>query len=520
MGQNILAIDIGTQSARAMVFDADGKLIDKARFEYAPAYLSPEPGWAEQDPDEYWRATVASCRKLWSQGVVRPDSIAAVSMTFQRATVVDVDASGKPLRPSILWLDQRMATHPPRLPLHWIAAFTAAGARDIVAQFQAEAESNWVAQNQPDIWRKTAKHLLLSGYITYRMSGEYRDSTACQVGYIPFDFKALRWCSDGDWKWGALSTRRAQMPDLVEPGHILGEVAAHAAEEIGIAKGTPIISGGSDKSCEVLGSGCTDSHQSCIGYGTTATLNVDHGEYVEPIRLVPPYASAQPGRYNLEYQVFRGFWMVTWFKEQFAHLEREKASAEGVAPEELLERGAAQVPPGSMGLILQPYWTPGVRRPGIEAKGAIIGFGAAHHKVHMYRAILEGLAYELRSGRERIEKRTGTAITELTICGGGSRSDLAMQIAADVFRLPARRPSYDEAGGLGAAVLGAVGAGLHRDLRSAVMGMTRTGRVFEPISANVRLYNDLYTQVYSPMYERLQPLYAAIMKITGYPKGF
>jgi sugar (pentulose or hexulose) kinase len=171
-----------------------------------------------------------------------------------------------------------------------------------------------------------------------------------------------------------------------------------------------------------------------------------------------------------------------------------------------------------MGLLLQPYWSPGIKIPGPEAKGAIIGFGDVHTRAHVYRAILEGLAYALREGKERIEKRSGVPVTELRISGGGSQSDAAMQLTADIFGLPTSRPHVYETSGLGAAIDASVGLGLHPDFKTAVQAMTRIGKTFEPIAANHATYNALYHRVYQKMYGRLQPLYQAIQSITGYPR--
>ena len=176
------------------------------------------------------------------------------------------------------------------------------------------------------------------------------------------------------------------------------------------------------------------------------------------------------------------------------------------------------VPPGSMGLMLQPYWSPGLKVPGPEAKGAIIGFGDVHTRAHLYRAILEGLAYALREGKERTEKRSGVPITELRVSGGGSQSDAAMQFTADIFGLPTARPHLYETSGLGAAIDAAVGLGLHPDFAAAVAAMTRVGRMFEPDPAAHAVYDGLYERVYKPMYGRLKPLYEAIRDVTGYPQ--
>jgi len=230
---------------------------------------------------------------------------------------------------------------------------------------------------------------------------------------------------------------------------------------------------------------------------------------------VPPYPAAVPGAYSLEIQVYRGYWMVSWFKNEFGLREILLAEEQGVEPEELFDDLVRSVPPGSMGLTVQPYWSPGVRFPGPEARGAIVGFNDVHTRAHVYRAILEGLAYALREGKERTEKRSGVPVTELRVSGGGSQSDAALQLTADVFGLPTARPHTYETSGLGAAIDAAVGLGLHRDFDAAIRSMTRIGQVFEPDSANRAVYDALYNQVYKQMYLRLQPLYKRLQALTS-----
>ena len=176
-----------------------------------------------------------------------------------------------------------------------------------------------------------------------------------------------------------------------------------------------------------------------------------------------------------------------------------------------------QVPAGSMGLTLQPYWSPGVRNPGPEAKGAIIGFGDVHTRAHLYRAIIEGLVYSLRAGREQIERRTGKKIRRVVVAGGGSQSDQAMQITADVFGLTVERPEIYETSALGSAINLAVGLGVHPDYPAAIEAMTRIGSRFEPRADAREIYDALYREVYQPLYPRLRPLYKKIRGITGYP---
>jgi sugar (pentulose or hexulose) kinase len=517
MGKDLLlALDNGTQSVRALLFDLAGNLVARSRVPLEP-YRPGPPGWAEQDPELYWRSLCEACRGLLRENPAARDAIAGVALTTQRATMINVDRDGRPLRPAIVWLDQRRTTGLPPVGGLWGILFGLTGMSETVAFFQAEAEANWIRTHQPDVWKATHKYLFLSGFLAHRLTGRFVDSSGCQVGYVPFDYKALAWASRLDWKWKAVAVERGQLPDLLPPGAIFGEVNRSAAEATGLPAGLPVVAGAADKACEVLGAGCLEPHVACISYGTTATINTMHRRYVEPLPLLPPYPAAVPKAYNLEVQIYRGFWMVSWFKEQFGLREQLAAGEKGVAPEALFDDLVKEVPPGSMGLILQPYWSPGVKRPGPEAKGAVIGFGDVHTRAHLYRAILEGLAYALREGKERSEKRSGVPITELRVAGGGSQSDAAMQITADVFGLPAARPHVYEASGLGAAIDVAVGLGLKPSFAAAVSDMTRVGRVFQPDPVTSVLYEQLYRRVYRRMYERLKPLYEEIRTITGYP---
>jgi sugar (pentulose or hexulose) kinase len=222
-----------------------------------------------------------------------------------------------------------------------------------------------------------------------------------------------------------------------------------------------------------------------------------------------------PGYYNTEIQITRGYWMVSWFAAQFGLNEQIRAEKEGVAPEHFFDELLHSVPAGSHGLVLQPYWNPGVRIPGPEARGGIIGFSEVHTRAHLYRAIIEGLAYALREAGERIAKRSKTPLRLVRVAGGGSQSNAAMQITADIFNLPAERPALFEASGLGAAILASVGLGLHPDFATAIREMTRVGQRFEPIAANAQVYEQLYGGVYQRMYGRLQPLYRTLRNISG-----
>ena len=500
----LLAIDVGTQSVRALVFDLAGTLVAKSRVPLDD-YTSPLPGWHEHDPEGFWNALCLACQIVWQTHPEVRERIAGLALTTQRGTVVNVDANGRALRPAITWLDQRKSGRVPPISPLWRAAFSAAGVAGTIRYFQREAEANWIASQQPDIWNDTYKYLLLSGFLLFKLTGKFVDSTGSQVGYIPFDYKAMRWAKPGDWKWQAVRVDRDRLPDLIAPASIIGELTPKAAEQTGIAQTTPIVAAASDKACEVLGAGCIEPSIGALSYGTTATINVCMRRYLEATSFIPPYPAAIPGAYTTEVQIFRGFWMVSWFVREFQ------------SAIETLDDLVTSVPPGSMGLLLQPYWSPGIKNPGPEAKGAIVGFGDVHTRAHIYRATLEGLAYALREGKERIESRGRLKIAALRACGGGSQSNAALQLTADIFGLPVSRPYVYETSGLGAAIDAAVGLGLHADFASAVQAMTRVERTFEPFAERQLVYNQLYARVYRKMYPRLRPLYEAIREITGYP---
>ena len=330
--ENILAIDNGTQSVRALVFDPRGNLLAKEQVQIEP-YYSTAPGLAEQDPQLFWKSLCQACQGIWEKTKISKDSIAAVALTTQRSTLINLDKEGKPLRPAIVWLDQRRTKGLKPVGGLWGLAFRAAGAMDTISYLQAECEANWLRTQQPEIWKNTHKYLFLSGYLTYLLTGKYVDSIGCQVGYVPFDYKAQTWAKKWDWKWQAIPMDEALLPDLVEPGKVLGEITAAASQATGIPQGLPLIACAADKACEVIGSGCLEPHIGCLSYGTTATINTTHEKYIEVIPLIPPYPAAVPNHYTLEVQIYRGYWMVSWFKEEFGFKEQQQAMKQGLAAE-------------------------------------------------------------------------------------------------------------------------------------------------------------------------------------------
>ena len=511
----VLSIDAGTQSIRAALVDMEGNIVDIVKTPIQP-YFSKHPGWAEQEPDYYWDVFCKTTRQLLHLRQSLVKNIIGVTLTTQRATMINVDKDGRALRPAIIWLDQRKADARKILPGVLRPVLRTVKLLDTLESAIQECESNWIYQNQPDIWEKTYKYLLLSGFFTHRLTGEFVDSTGNNVGYLPFDNKTYQWARKYDFKWLIFKAEKEKLPDLVKPSEMMGRITKKSSAQTGIPEGLPVMAAGSDKGCEILGCGCLTPETGCLSFGTIATFDVATPEYVELRPMIPPYPASVPGAYYTEVSIFRGFWMVSWFKEEFGFQERMLAEKSNEPPEKFFDSLIQNVPAGCKGLMLQPYWTPG-RDLESYAKGAIIGFGDIHNRAYLYRALLEGLIYGLREGGELTQRKTKIPVTRLKVSGGGSQSDVAMQITADVFGIAAERPHTFETSALGAAIDAAVGLKIYPDFPTAVQAMTRTGMVFEPNNDNHTLYDDLYRRVYLKMYRQLKPLFKEIRDITGYP---
>ena len=213
-GDHVLALDVGTQSVRAMVIDPTGAIIGKSRVPIDAYEPGRPPGVAEQDADVYWRALGEACRALWQVPDVRRDALAGVALTTQRGTVVVTDRDGTPLRPAIIWLDRRRAEGLPPMGGIFGLASKVLGVEETVATLRAEAEANVLRTQEPETWRRIERYLLLSGFLTHRLTGRFVDSVAAQVGFLPFDYQALRWAKPGDWRWQAIPVDPTWLPEL------------------------------------------------------------------------------------------------------------------------------------------------------------------------------------------------------------------------------------------------------------------------------------------------------------------
>lgn len=515
MEDTILSIDCGTQSLRTHIFDLLGNLLATEKIEYTP-YFSINPGWAEQDCEVFWDSVCTGCKKLKQKHPDFFSKISGVGVTAQRATMICCDGNGIPLRPAITWLDQRKARPVFKPNFVLLGAAKMMGVLETLYKVQADGKCNWIMQNQEEIWNNTKKYLQVSGFLNYRLTGEFKDSIASQIGHIPFNYKKMTWAGKFDIPSLTFPIKRDKLPEVIEPGKKIGFITKKAFMETGLKQGIPVIACGSDKGCETIGMGVYSPDMASLSFGTTATVQTTSKKYFEPLRFMPPYPAPIPGHYNPEVEIFRGYWMISWYKNEFAHPEIKEASETGKTPEQLLNRLLEQTPPGAMGLMLQPFWSPGLNH--LNGKGAIIGFGDVHTRAHLYRAVIEGLSYALLDGLYSIEAKSKIKVKRLAVSGGASQSDQICQISADIFNRPLVRGKTFETSGLGAAIITASGLGHYKSIKDAIDKMVVYDNEFIPDKNNVEIYRKLYKRVYCKMYKSLKGLYKEIRDITGYPE--
>ena len=429
-----------------------------------------------------------------------------------RDSSVQLDKDLKPVRNSILWLDQRMAKGKEKYPFSYKALFRLVGMADTIKLNRSRTMAHWIKENEPENWSKTYKYVNISTYLTYKLTGQLVDSVANLTGHYPINFKSRKWHGENALKGVIFGIPKRMLFELKQPGELIGEISKEICELTGLPEGIKLYASGSDKACETIGLGALDKSIGAISYGTASTIEVSNQKYHEPEPFLPAYPAAIPDWYNMEVQVYRGYWMLSWFTKNFATELIDESKIQDMAVEEMLNKNLADIPPGSDGLVLQPYWGPGLRRP--LAKGGIIGFSDIHTREHFYRAIIEGIGYALKEGLESIEKSQHHKVKELMISGGGSQSDVICQITADIFNLPVSRVQTYETTSLGAAISTFVAIGEFKDINEAMKAMTHKTITFSPNEVASQQYEDLYKHVYLKMYPRLKKVYRHINKFT------
>ena len=500
----VLTLDFGTQSVRTALIDKSGTTVYLAKRAYEPLYFSNKKGYAEQHADFYWDNLIECLKELSHANKEVLNDIVGMTVTTFRDSAVMLDKNRKPLRPVILWLDQRLAKAEEKLPAFHRFLFKLSGMKDTVDMNRTRTMAHWVKENEPELWAKVDKYVNISTYINYKLTGELADSPGGLTGHYPLNYRKKVWYKEGAMKGRIYGIPNRMLPKVVEAGGVIGFIKDDVAEQVGLPKGLKLIATGSDKGCETIGLGCLMPDVGAISYGTACTIEVSNPKYHEPEPFLPAYAAAVPNLYNMDVQIYRGYWMLRWFASEFASELEQQAKLRDVPIEQILDEWLDDVPVGSDGLILQPYWGPGLARP--LAKGAMVGFSNVHTRKHIYRAIVEGIAFALREGLESIEKSQKQKVKSLRISGGGSLSDEVCQITADIFGLEISRVQTIESTSLGAAIATFTAVNEFKDAHEAVENMTRFSKTFTPNKENHKLYNKIYRDIYLKMYPRLKPL--------------
>jgi sugar (pentulose or hexulose) kinase len=509
----ILTFDIGTQSTRALLVNSRGEIIHKVQKIYETPYYSKQPGWAEQRAEFYWETICEASRELRAKADEIWNNIIAVTCSTIRDTVVCLDRDYKPLRDIILWNDDRQAGKLPPFPPVLNMVLMASGMKDGVELQRQRSPCNWIALHEPEIWEKTYKFALISAWLTYQFCGTLADSSASTIAHIPFDAKTRSWMKPTDIRRVIFDVAEDKLYDLVEPETELGKITAECAEKTGIRAGLPLIATGSDKGCETLGLSCLDPRKAALSFGTTATVQLSTQSYLEPLPYMPPYPAVVKGWYNPEIEIYRGYWLLSWFKREFAAREVTEAARLGVSAEKLLDDRLKEIRPGCDGLIMQPYFSPGVDMP--FAKGAVIGFSDVHTRIHLYRAIIEGINFALMEGMRGMEKRGKLKIAELYAAGGGSQSAEVCRITASMFGLPVYRTQTHEVTAIGSSIVGFKAWGIFSSYEEGIAAMVHIKDEFLPKPEEHQIYEELYSEIFTDIFGKLSPLYQRLQKIIG-----
>ena len=506
---NVLVIDVGTQSMRGLIFDDKGALLHKEQVKYKP-YISKENGYMEQTADMYWSVMCQITQKITSEHADLMKDVIAMSVDTFRDTAVLLDENNNVLRNLILWSDQRVADTSEPLPRKHAALFKLVGMTRTVNAIRSRVKTRWKMQHEPELWQKVRKVVHISAYFNYLLTGNLIDSYASTIGHFPFDFKNKRYLGEKDLTFPVYGLDLKYMIPVCAPGDVMGNITAQCALLTGLPVGLKVIASGSDKGCETVGVGCVESNVASVSFGTTSTVQFSTKKYFEPEKFLPAYPSVLKDYYNPEVQIFRGYWMISWFKQNFArHLEK-RAEEMGKSVEEIMNEEIEAIPPGCDGLILQPFWQAGLTTP--EARGSIIGFSDYHTRAHVYRAIIEGIDFALREGLERMEKRGKQKIDFIAVSGGGSQSDLICQIAANIFNKPVKRVQTYETSGLGAAIVAFTSCGVFDSELDAIKSMVHYTDVFMPEPTAVVTYDHIYRNIYLKLYAKLQSFYKYLEK--------
>lgn len=490
----LLGLDVGTSGVKAILVSANGDVVASAT---TPLTLStPRPGWAEQDPDEWWNASVRSIQNLLAQRAGA--RVASIGISGQMHSSVFLDAGGKVIRPALLWCDGRTTAECREITER---AGGEARLRDMVSNPALEGftlpKVLWLRKHEPDAFARLATVMLAKDYIRYRLTGAIATEPSDASATLMYDTARLRWSDD---VMNAVGLSMALLPPVGGSSEVLGRVTPDVATLSGIGKGTPVVGGGADNACGAAGVGVLSPGEAVASWGTSGTVLAPMSEpRVDPQLRAHTFCHVAPNTWYVMGVVLTAGGAFAWFRDQLA---RELAASNA---DKLLDDEAASVAPGADGVTFLPYLQ-GERTPhrDASARGAFIGLTLAHTRAHMTRAVLEGICFALRDSVSILQE-LGMTLDHLLLTGGGAKSAFVRQLQADVYGLPVTVVNREEGPAYGAALLAAVGAGAFPDLATAAKATLSRGAFTKPDLARNRAYDAPYAR-FRAAYTALKPL--------------
>jgi len=499
MNSYLLGIDLGTSACKVAVFDRNGNALATASGDY-PVYYR-RPGWAEQDPGEWWQGVCRALNDIWESGKVLPSEIAGIGLDGQGWSAVAVDRDGKCLTNSPIWMDTRASDICERMNREIGAdrIFDLCG--NALNPSYTTAKVIWYRENLPEVFSHTDKVLQSNAYIAFRLTGEISEDICNAYGWHCLDMRKGCWDLDMAREMGIPA---GFLPDIVNCDEIVGRVSEEASQECGLLPGTPVIAGGLDAACGTLGTGAIHAGETQEQGGQAGGMSICLDEYKADPRLILSY-HVIPGKWLLQGGTTGGGGVMRWFEREFGAYERLIQETTGESSLTQLNKIAEKIPAGSDGLIFLPYMS-GERSPiwNPNARGVFYGLDFSKTKGHMVRACMEGVAFALKHNLDTAE-RAGAYVNVLRAMGGAANSLLWTQIKADITGKPIRVVSSDTATTLGAAMLAGVGTGYYSSYEEAVSLTVRERREHEPDPANRDVYDREY-ESYLQLYEHLKDM--------------
>ena len=495
----LIGTDIGTSACKTALFSPDGSVVADSSREYPLTH--PHPGWAEQDPRDWYSAAALSIRECIEKSGVDPADIAGVGIDGQSWSAIAVDRDGNVLCPDPIWMDTRASDICDRLNREFGRDMLMKLCGNPLTPQYATGKILWYKENLPEIFPKIYKILQSNSYIAYRLTGKMTTEPSEGYGFHCFDMRNCRW--DGDMA-RMLGIPEGFLPDIYPCHGIIGGVTDAAAAECGLLAGTPVVAGAVDAACAPIGAGCIADGDTQEQGGQSGGMSICTSVFAPDPRLIL-CASVIPGQYLVQGGTVGGGSVMRWSSKEFGDFERIEEQKGGQRVLAQFDGMAEKINPGCDGLIFLPYMN-GERTPiwDPDAKGVFYGIDFSKTKGHFVRALMEGVAYSLRHNLDTAAK-SGSHVSVLRATGGAANSRFWTQLKADVTGIPVTVPGSDNATGLGAAILAGVGTGVYSGFGEAVSMTVGEKRRHDPDPGLFGIYTRNYN-AYLELYERTKGL--------------